>query len=69
MDTLKKTFTDAPHPALNPAEPFNAPCNNSDEVLPVANTISLYSPSGLYPKEDRTDNDAFLKYFKNQIQI
>ena len=61
MDTLKKNFTDDKNPVLNSDEPFNAIFSNSDEVVQIANTISLYSPSGLYPKEDRTDNDAFLK--------
>lgn len=61
MDTLKKNFTDDKNPVLNSDEPFNAIFSNSDEVVQIANTISLYSPSGLYPKEDRTDNDSFLK--------
>ncbi|MGL5246102.1 MAG: ABC transporter permease [Mycoplasmoidaceae bacterium] len=61
MNTLKKNFKDPNNPDLDSDEPFNAIFSNSEEVVQIANTISLYSPSGLYPKEDRTDNNGFLQ--------
>ncbi|MGL4358093.1 MAG: hypothetical protein ACRCSY_05270, partial [Cetobacterium sp.] len=61
MNTLKKNFKDPNNPELDSDEPFNAIFSNSEEVVQITNTISLYSPSGLYPKEDRTDNNAFLQ--------
>ncbi|MGL4616714.1 MAG: ABC transporter permease [Mycoplasmoidaceae bacterium] len=59
MNTLKKNFKDHNNPELDSDEPFNAIFSNSEELVQITNTISLYSPSGLYPKEDRTDNNSF----------